>query len=153
MLCGGWICGWSSAMTNGYNPMRWKCENDGCFNTLKRPKIEVFSSCFPGRQNFGDVDGLIERNGYFGLLEWKGKNPSGSYGMLSDGQRITYEKFSSRNGNIVFVVRGDAETMTVDECAIFWDKSMKPFKPADLKEVQRLMTWWNEWTGKQKATV
>ena len=35
----------------GYNPMRWDCERDGCFNVLRRPKIEVFADCFPRRIN------------------------------------------------------------------------------------------------------
>ena len=34
---------------NGYNPLRWDCERQGCFNLKRRPKIEVFADCFPGR--------------------------------------------------------------------------------------------------------
>ena len=52
-------------MTGGYNPMRWDCEKSGCFNVKCRPKIEVFAECFPGRINFGDMDGRVELGGYF----------------------------------------------------------------------------------------
>ena len=55
----------------GFNPLRWDCDHQGCFNKLKRPKIEVFADCFPGRINFGDVDGIVEINGYLLILEWK----------------------------------------------------------------------------------
>lgn len=48
---------------NGYNPLRWDCERRGCFNLKRRPKIEVFAECFPGRINFGDVDGIVEIGG------------------------------------------------------------------------------------------
>ena len=35
---------------DGYNPLRWDCERQGCFNLKRRPKIEVFADCFPGRE-------------------------------------------------------------------------------------------------------
>ena len=57
----------------GFNPMRWDCDTDGCFNVKRRPKIEMFADCFPRRINFGDVDGLVEIGGRFCLLEWKGQ--------------------------------------------------------------------------------
>ena len=40
---------------NGANPLRWDCAKRGCFNEKKRPKIEVFAECFPGRISFGKI--------------------------------------------------------------------------------------------------
>ena len=53
---------------NGFNPLRWNCEERGCFNLQKRPKIEVFSACFRGKISFGDVDGIVEISGNFPIL-------------------------------------------------------------------------------------
>ena len=108
-------------MNNGFNPMRWCCKKDGCFNDLRRPKIEVFAVCFPGRINFGDMDGLVEINGYFGMLEWKGKG-----GVIKLGQRITFERFTRHLGNTVFVVEGDAKTMKVGRYCCFWKGRQAP---------------------------
>jgi len=128
---------WFPLMVEGHNPMRWECGKDGCFNVKRRPKIEVFAECFPRRINFGDVDGLVELNGFFCLLEWKGDG-----GSIKTGQRISFEAFTRRMGNVVFVVEGDAETMHVDNCAKFWDGKFYPFQPASLPDVvSRIRAW------------
>jgi hypothetical protein len=57
-----------NTIANGYNPMRWNCEKDGCFNVKCRPKIEQFADCFPGRIAVSDIDGIVEINGRLGLL-------------------------------------------------------------------------------------
>lgn len=122
--------------------MRWDCNADGCFNEKRRPKIEVFAECFPRRINFGDVDGLVELNGYFCMLEWKGDG-----GSVKVGQRITYEKFTQTLGNVVFVVSGDAETMDVVNYRLFWlGKGGVPV-PCDLSELKARLTKWVEWTA------
>lgn len=123
----------------GFNPMRWLCQRDGCFNVKRRPKIEAFADCFPRRINFGDVDGLVELNGWFCLLEWKGDG-----GKLHEGQRRSYIEFTNeeRPGNIVFVVSGNAETMAVDGYAHFWGGNFFPFVKADLNSLKaRIRTW------------
>jgi metallo-beta-lactamase family protein len=56
---------------NGFNPMRWDCAEQGCFNHKKRPKIELFADCLPGRIAFSDIDAIAEINGNLLLLEWK----------------------------------------------------------------------------------
>lgn len=130
----------ASSQINGHNPMRWDCERDGCFNQKRRPKIEVFSDCFPGRINFGDVDGLVEYKGCFCLLEWKGQG-----GRLSTGQRIAYERFTSVSGNVVFVVSGDAEAMTVEQYSVFWQGTEHPPETASLSGLKDRMRSWVRW--------
>jgi hypothetical protein len=124
----------------GFNPLRWNCDGDGCFNKKRRPKIEVFAVCFPGRINFGDVDGLVEINGYFCLLEWKGDG-----GKINTRQRISFEQFTLRKGNIVFVVNGDAETMEVHSYCTFFGGQQKPSQKANLDEVMARMSGWAKW--------
>ncbi len=121
----------------GYNPMLWDCKEKGCFNELRRPKIEVFAQCFPGKINFGDVDGWVEMNGYFCVLEWKGDR-----GKLKTGQIITYTRFSKVPGNVVFVVEGDAKDMTVKRYHFFWKGKQLPWREGDLEDVKASMKSW-----------
>jgi hypothetical protein len=93
---------------DGYNPMRWNCTRQGCFNVVRRPKIELFADCFPGKISFGDIDGMVEIGGHFLILEWKSCNPS-----VPRAQHIMYEHFVRNSRNAVVVVFGNAETMEV----------------------------------------
>lgn len=133
---------------SGFNPMRWDCGKSGCFNTERRPKIEVFADCFPRRINFGDVDGLVELNGRFLLLEWKG--PGGS---LRQGQIRTYIEFTSTVGNLVLVVCGSAKTMAVESFSQFWGGRHLPSMASDLDGVKSRIRRWAEWTQQAKVAA
>jgi hypothetical protein len=93
---------------NGYNPMRWNCEKSGCFNIYRRPKIEIFHDCFPGKISFGDVDGIVEINGKGLMLEWKSQSID-----IPTGQRIMYQRLSRGELLTVIVLCGDPQTMEV----------------------------------------
>jgi hypothetical protein len=99
---------------NGYNPLRWDCERHGCFNLKRRPKIEVFADCFPGRISLGDVDGIVEIGGNALLLEWKSEACA-----LPTGQRLLYQRLTWSGPVAVMIVVGDAETMTVTATSVF----------------------------------
>tara|TARA_R100000963_G_C4629113_1_gene94629 strand:- start:14 stop:433 length:420 start_codon:yes stop_codon:yes gene_type:complete len=122
--------------------MRWDCETQGCFNKKLRPKIEEFRDCFPGKISFGDVDGIVERNGAFLMLEWKGEG-----GAVTRGQEIMYERFSKIKNSAVIVVEGDAETMEVTAYQIFWEGNLRPKVDSDLAG---LKTKIEQWVGKTK---
>lgn len=124
--------------------MRWDCDRDGCFNIKRRPKIEVFSVCFPNKINFGDVDGLVEINGYFCLLEWKGAG-----GSIKAGQRYSYEAFTKTRGNIVYVVDGNAETMEIEQYSIFYNGKQHPPKTCNLETLKSSITKWAQWAKSQ----
>ena len=132
------------AKAAGHNPMRWDCDRDGCFNALRRPKIEVFAECFPRRINFGDVDGMVELNGRFCLLEWKGEG-----GSIRTGQRIAYERFSALPGNVVFVVNGDAKTMGIESYCCFWAGSQGPWTPANIESLKDRIRQWVKYTERK----
>lgn len=122
----------------GYNPIRWPCAKWGCFNVKCRPKIEIFSECFPGSINFGDVDGLVERKGYLCFLEWKGAG-----GSLKDGQRILFENITRKKGDVAFVVDGDPETMEVWGFSIYWDGIV--YQSIDGEGMERLKLYLTNW--------
>lgn len=133
-------------MTNGFNKLRWNCQRDGCFNLKRRPKIEVFAECFPRRINFGDVDGLVEINGRFCLIEWKGEG-----GMVREGQARSYIEFSKHPGNIVFCVDGNAETMEVTRYFTFWNGKRQAPTSADLDGLKARIKRWVQWVALARA--
>lgn len=119
--------------------MRWECTWQGCFNIKRRPKIEVFDDCFAGKNELGDVDGIIERNRRFCLLEWKG-----SGGELTGGQRIMYERLTKHPEFTVVVVYGDAETMDVESYAVFKHGQKSRMTKASLDDVRMFFREWEK---------
>ncbi len=124
---------------NGANPMRWSCEKQGCFNVKKRPKIEQFADCLPGRIAFSDVDGIVEINGNLLLMEWK------DHRHLCTGQRILFERLTRFCPATVLIVEGDAESMAVDSVSIAWDGQIGPSKQADLNDLCKMVRDWAAW--------
>jgi len=118
--------------------LRWECKHQGCFNIKKRPKIEVFDDCFLYGCAFGDVDGLVERNGNFLFLEWK---PPG--GAVSRGQQILHEQLTTLSPKItVLVVFGDPEAMTVNYIKSVHGGIMSEAKETDLEHVKTMIMDW-----------
>lgn len=133
---------------SGYNPIRWNCQESGCFNIKCRPKIEVFADCFPGRINFGDVDALVEMKGRFCVLEWK--KPGAP---LLTAQQISFKALTSQAlGNIVFFVSGDAETMEVEGYSVFWAGREIMHVKASLSDLKTRIRGWVDFT-KMGATA
>lgn len=128
---------------NGYNPMRWDCEKQGCFNIKRRPKIEIFSACFPGKISFGDVDGIVEINGKGLMLEWKTDTKTPTL-----GQKIMYEKLTKEGKITVFLVVGDAEKMTITHFGVFFMGKQSTLIESDLEKVKQRIRNWVSWAQK-----
>ena len=137
-----------ASSVDGYNPLRWNCDKGGpgknCFNRLRRPKIEVFADCFPGRISFGDVDGIVEINGYGLMLEWKAHNRA-----LPKGQQIMYERLTISGLITVICVVGNAETMECTHYSIFSLGRYFPPKESDLEGIKEIV---RRWVQKTKIT-
>lgn len=125
---------------NGYNPMRHDCAKQGCFNLVRRPKIEQFADCFPGKIAMGDVDGIVEVNGKGLLLEWKSSGVS-----LPLGQKIMYGRLTKNTMLSVIIVHGDAQTMDIQQHAWFAAGVMHEWVESSLDEVKQAMRDWVEW--------
>jgi len=122
---------------NGFNPMRHDCERQGCFNTIRRPKIELFAECFPRKIAMADVDGVVEINQRFLFLEWK--TP---FAQLSSGGKRTLCAFSMIEGSISIAAWGDAKEMSVIELSL-WVKGNRYDCPEPNMEVLKL--WMKTW--------
>jgi hypothetical protein len=132
---------------NGANPMRWDCNRGGngrnCFNLWKRPKLAVFAGCFPGRINFGDIDGCAEIGRALALLEWKSAGA-----LLQTAQSIMLRNITLDMASIAFVVEGCAKEMHVERWRICWRGKFGPWMDGGLDALKsRIQKWadWAEW--------
>lgn len=130
--------------------MLWDCERQGCFNKKKRPKIEVFAGCLPGKISFGDVDAIVEVGGHFLMMEWKpSMNP------LSMGQSIMYERLTQQKNWSVIIVAGDAETMQIDGMASYVHQDggsvFIDWEDCTLDELKSRIERWAIWVKNPRA--
>jgi len=125
---------------NGYNPLLWDCKKDGCFNKQCRPKIEVFCDCFPGKINFGDLDGIVEINGKALILEWKGFTEN-----IPTGQKIMYQRITLTKIVTVIVIIGNPVTMECEKYCLFFKGKQFIWVNADLLEIKERIKDWGKW--------
>ncbi|MDE0705704.1 MAG: hypothetical protein OXH59_18500, partial [Rhodospirillaceae bacterium] len=98
---------------------------------------------FPRRINFGDVDGMVELNGFLALLEWKCKGKS-----IPKGQRIFHEVMTrQQKGNVVFYAFGDAESMELSSFRLMWNGRLGPSHDGDLTALKHRIREWADWTA------
>ena len=123
---------------HGRNPMLWDCSKRGCFNEKRRPKIEVFAECLPGKIAFSDVDGITEFNGRALVIEWKG-NPT----ALPLGQCLMWKRLTKTGDITVLCIAGDAETMDISHVRWcyegVWDSH---WQTADMQHVKDMISEW-----------
>ena len=123
--------------------MRWDCapDKDGCFNEKMRVKLGVFDDCFPGNIGFGDVDGIVEINGFCMMLEWKGINVN-----IPKGQKTMFERITADPKFTVLVVQGNAQTMKIEKYQLWFNGKEKKRVNADLDETKKVIARWANWT-------
>jgi hypothetical protein len=128
----------------GYNPMRWKCSERGCFNECARPKIEVFAECFPGWISMADVDGEVEINDRFLRMEWKSRPV-----QLSRAQSTQFGRLVRRPNCewTIIIIAGSAKTMRVTHAMHFGEG--RTWVARDLDWCKRFMAAWAKWARKQ----
>lgn len=127
-----------STQASGFNPLRWNCNDRGCFNTLKRPKIELLAEALPRKMAFSDVDAITEYRGHFLMLEWK------SYvGDIPTGQRIMFERLTKPGRcTTIFIVVGYAETMEVTNLMVYASGTAKHWQECSLDGLKEHIRGW-----------
>ena len=104
------------------------------------PRLEEFAECFPGKISFSDVDGWVEINGKFLVLEWKSAG-----GKLREAQRIAFKEVTKSRNWSVFVVHGNPRLMTVDNIQIFRNGKSLPLEYCDLETLKLRFKKWAKW--------
>lgn len=124
----------------GYNPIRWDCASNGCYNKTLRPRIEEFAGCFPGKISMSDVDGVVEIGGRFLFLEWKSKG-----GAVQGGQRIMFERLTALSPRVtVIVVAGHPREMLVEWVQVFEQGRSREPEACDFEGLHRRIKAWAE---------
>ena len=121
----------------GYNPLRWNCLSRGCFNFHKRPKIEEFAECLPGKSGFADIDAITEIGGYFLLMEWKDGR-----GAVQVGQSIMLKEMAKTGRFTSLIVVGQTENMKVQEIKIYNEDGISDWMPCNLSELKNYVRNW-----------
>ena len=129
-------------VANGYNPMLWDFQRQGCFNKKKRPKIEMLSECLPGKIAVSDIDGIIEISGNFLVLEFKEHN------HIPRGQQILFQRMTRNKPFFVLIIEADVETMTVYGVNYVADGKIEPQREMDLAGLKKAIAEWSEWAQK-----
>ena len=128
-------------MSDGYNPMRYDCAKAGCFNVLRRPKIEQFASVLPGRIAMSDIDATVEVNGRFLFLEMKSFE-----GPIPLGQRIYFARLTRVSPRIVVLVLcGDAPTMASTSMLYIYEGRVYDWQPATIDTVKAAIADFSSW--------
>lgn len=111
------------------------CKTRGCYVVKHMPDWAIFNECFPRGIRIGDVDGMIEINGFVIWFEWKGRTSE-----LSNAQRMAFthaSKFAPRQ--VWIVIWGDKGTP--ERILFIKDGWAKRFK-ADLGSLRNLIQRW-----------
>ena len=69
----------------------WDCEDgENCYKDHVLPNWEIFNECFiPTKIKITDIDGVVERNGWFLFIELKERKKE-----IPTGQHILFEKIN-----------------------------------------------------------
>ena len=124
----------------GFNPMRWNCERQGCWNKLNRFKIELFAECFYGASSMGDIDGGVDQYGCFLFVEFKKYK-----GAMPYGQELFWRRLTQLSDKItLFVVEADPETSTIYSISTMVNGEQSEWADCDLVGLRAKMIEWRE---------
>jgi len=121
--------------------LRYDCKKSGCFNDALRPKWEIFVDCFDDGISIGDVDGIIEKNGYELVFEWKSFSE-----RLNKGQHRMYKNTTRLGIKMVIIIVGDCKTMRIDKMKIYKRGKTYPSEEGwfdgDLVKLKKIIRNW-----------
>ena len=87
-----------------------------------------------------DVDGIVEVNARFLLVEWK-------HGQeIPTGQRIMFERMTGLgNDFMVLVIDGNARTGQANATCWFQNGEQRDWRDGSIDEVRQAMQDWSDW--------
>lgn len=136
--------------------MRWDCSRQNCYLERGHFPIELFDGCFPPgpgriiRPSFTDIDGLLELNGRFLLLEGKGSRTAD----LEPPQREAFSKLSALSSKITIVaIRADIPNKRVFEFQYITNGKSGSWHECDLDELKYIFQEWGERARRPNAEM
>ena len=112
----------------------------GCYLDKVEPRLWDFKHCFPDRISMGDIDGIVEINGNFLVVEWKSLG-----GSVTGGQDLLFKQLTRLSPNIVvYVLYGNSVTMDVHGMRIYTFGNVSKYIDCDREHIDHLFTRWGE---------
>lgn len=137
------------------NALRWACDERGCWVINRHLPLERFYHLFPGRIGMTDIDGLVEVDGAFLLLEAK------TCRKTTTGQDIALERFTlqvcpdtgkRRNIAIYIELGGLAKDFQIRGLRYYFDgRLVRDWADASFDDVAGLIQRWQGWIAKGRA--
>lgn len=124
--------------------LRHQCSVNGCYKE-KLPDWGILEGCFPRGIRPSDVDGIVELNGWFLMLEWKPKS-----GFLTQGQRRMFLNITAGSRRAqVLVIYGDKDTPAEIE---LYQRGKRQFRQVcDLAFLRWFCQQWGIFAANRKA--
>ena len=88
----------------------------------------------------GDVDGIVEKNGCFLMVEAKGGKPRD----LKTGQHLMFKAVSRLAGSTVVVIFGNVAGDKITGVKVYKDGADADFGPCTVARITRFMKRWYE---------
>jgi len=121
-----------------FQPMRYNCAKQGCFNVKNRPDFGVFADCFPGKISMMDIDAAVEVNNRFLFVEFKPVE----FQKLARGQELFFERLAQDRRNTVVIAAGDVETMQFSRCMTIEDGQFRNWRDTSTDMMRARMKQW-----------
>lgn len=120
------------------------CNKNGCYKEAHLPDWGFLDDHLPGRVRVSDIDGVVELSGHVLFLEWKQHTEK-----LTVGQRILFERLSSKPQQSVLVIYG--EKGNPSRAQIFSGGKVVYDHAVDEETVQHIVSKWSGSTGRLVA--
>lgn len=128
--------------------LRHQCDRDGCYAD-GLPNWGMLEGCFgAGRIRPSDIDGVVDRNGRFLILESKRVGA-----QVKEGQHILFQSLAETGLFTVIVFFGDAAACTVKSARVYFpDGGYQPDAPCDLDGLRaRCADWFARADQRERA--
>lgn len=131
--------------------LRHECETDGCYRA-ELWDWTPFNDCFGDSGiRISDIDGIVERNGLFLMLDGKRVGQRGGRD-ISDGHRRLYRKFAEKGGHVL-VFHGKPPSI------VEWLRQWLPGgefvaeRACDLNGLRAIVADWYAWANGMRSGV
>lgn len=116
-----------------------------CLHRDYEPKLTWFDDAFPGKIGFTDIDGIVEINGHYLVLEWKSP-----HGVVTDGQRTMLERLPDEFS--VIIARGDPKTGHLNSVTfrVFGTWTHYKYGEFTLSDMKSWIKKWAAWAKQQE---
>lgn len=129
--------------------IRWNCETSGCYKDKCIPDWGFLQGAFPRGCRPTDIDGIVELDGNFLLLEWK------NGGEIPAAQRTLFRRITELSSDIIAVVLfGDTEKSTVECMQVVKNGEIGPKEACTTEEfVDKCRRWGKRTESSKEASI